>query len=194
MNQQLTEEIEYLIETLTNSGFFSTLEIEEILEDQFGDENIDLSKFSINLPDSSNENFKKLDNIFKKLAGEEIVGIHNCGFDISEGVSDVFELYLHLYNNNVKAEGFCFYTLEDVEYAIFDNKLKITFGDFDKNEQKALEIGKTIYKYLNGEFDVIWDESLNSQIEINPFKWDKIYDDEIYEIEGAYERFIEVLG
>ena len=193
MNQELTEEIEYLIETLTKSGFFSTLEIEEILEDQFDDENIDLSKFSIYLPDSSNENFKKLDNIFKKLAYKGIVGIHNCGFDLSEGVNDTFELYLHLYNNNVKAEGFCFYTLEDVEYAIFDNKLKITFGDFDKNEQKALEMGKTIYKYLNEEFDVIWDESLNSQIEINPFKWDKIYDDEIYEIEGAYERFIEVL-
>ena len=193
MNKELTEEIEYLIETLTKSGFFSILEIEEILEDQFGDENIDLSKFIVYLPNSSNKNFKILDNIFKKLAYEGIVGIHNCGFDLSEGVNDAFELYLHLYNNNIKVEGFCFYTLEDVEYAIFDNKLKITFGDFDKNEHRALEIGKIIYEYLNEEFDVIWDESLNNQIEINPFKWDKIYDDGIYEIEGAYDRFFEVL-
>ena len=193
MNEDLVEEIEYLIEILTKSGFFSVLEIEEILLDQFGEEVSDLSKFTIALPDSSNENFKKLDNVFKKLANVGIVGIHNCGFDIAEGVSDAFELYLHLYNNNYNVDGFCFYTLEDVEYAIFDSKLRITFGDFENNENKALNIGKTVYKYLNEEFDVLWDESINNQIEINPIKWDKSFDEKIYEIEGAYESFIEVL-
>ena len=70
--------------------------------------------------------------------------------------------------------------------------MKITFGDFENDESKALEIGKTVSKYLKEEnFNINWDETINNQIEINPFKWDKSYDsDKEYEIEGAYEVFI----
>ena len=163
----------------------------EILDDQFIEEEIDFSGYDISLNDFSNENFSKLEDAFRKLSNEGIVAIHNCGFDIEEGVSDAFELEVHLTNNKFKADGFCFYTFEDVEDAVFDNMLKITFGDFENDEAKALEIGKTISRYLKEEnFTIDWDESVNNQIEINPFKWDKSYDgDKEYEIEGAYEVF-----
>ena len=192
MDSDLVEEIEYLIDLLTKSGFFSISEIMEILEDQFMDEEIDFSQFDISLKDSTNDNFSKLENAFTKLAGGDIVAIHNCGYDIEEGVGDAFELHVHLLNNKFEAQGFCFYTFEDVEYAIFDGKLKITFGDFENDENKALEIGKTVSKHLKDEgFTIIWDETVNNQIEINPFEWDKSYDDEKeYEVEGAYEAFI----
>lgn len=191
MDSDLVDEIEYLIDLLTKSGFFSVDEVIEILEDQFIEEEIDFSDYEISLKESSNENFSKLENAFTKLSGEDIVGIHNCGFDIEEGVADAFELNVHLINNKFKAEGFCFYTFEDVEEALIDENLKITFGDFENNEEKALEIGKTVAKYLDDEgFSIIWDETVNNQIEINPFKWDKSYDSESeYEIEGAYEVF-----
>ena len=191
MDADLVEEIEFMIELLTKSGFFSIEEIVEILEDQFIEEEIDFSKFNISLNDFSNENFSKLENAFTKLAKEDIVAIHNCGYDIEEGVSDAFELNVHLMNNNFNPKGFCFYTFEDVEDAIFDKKLKITFADFENDENKALEIGKTVFKYLKDEdFTIVWDESVNKQIEINPFIWDKSYDcDKEYEIEGAYDVF-----
>ena len=191
MGPDLVEEIDYLIELLTKSGFFSVGEIIEILEDQFIEEEIDFSNHEISLIDSSNENFSKLENVFKKLAGENIVAIHNCGFDIEEGVSDAFELQVHLLNNKFEAKGFCFYTFEDVEEAVFDDKLKITFGDFENDEAKALEIGKAVAKTLKDEgFAIDWDETVNNQIEIDPFNWDKSYDSEKeYEIEGAYEVF-----
>ena len=192
MNQDLVEEIEYLIELLTKSGFFSKDEIIEILEDQFIDEEIDFSNYNISLINSSNQNFSCLEEIFYKLSCEGIVAIHNCGFDIKEGVNDAFELNVHLINNNCKVEGFCFYTFEDIEEAVFDEKLKITFGDFENNEDKALKIGKTVFKYLNeSNFNIVWDGTLNNQIEINPFKWDKKYDEnKEYEIEGAFEVFV----
>ena len=191
MNQDLAEEVEYLIDLLTKSGFFSKEEIIEILEDQFIDEDIDFSDFDISLNDFSNINFSKLENVFINLADEGIVAIHNCGYDIKEGVNDSFELYTHLINNDFTPEGFCFYTFEDVEQAVYDEKLKITFGDFQNDENKALEIGKKIYTSLKDEgFLILWDESINSQIEINSFKWDKYYDcEKEYEIEGAYEVF-----
>ena len=192
MDSDLVEEIEYMIDLLTKSGFFSVSEIIEILEDQFIEEEVDFSEFDISLKDSSNENFSKLENAFAKLADEDIVAIHNCGFDIEEGVSDAFELNVHLLNNKFEAQGFCFYTFEDVEYSVFDSLLKITFGDFENNEEKALEIGKTVSRYLKDEgFTINWDETVNNQIEINPFQWDKSYDDEKeYEVEGAYDAFI----
>ena len=180
-----------MIDLLTKSGFFSLDEIIEILEDQFLEEEIDFSNYDISLNEFSNDNFSKLENVFTKLSGEGIVAIHNCGFDIEEGVADAFELHVHLLNNKFEAEGFCFYTFEDVEEAILDENLKITFGDFENNENKALKIGKIVVEYLKDEnFAIDWDETINNQIKINNFKWDKSYNSEKdYEIEGAYEIF-----
>ena len=191
MDSDLVEEIEYMKEVLAKSGFFSSEEIIEILEDQFIEEDIDFSGENISLNDFANENFSKLENAFNLLSTEGIVAIHNCGFDIEEGVADAFELFVHLTNNKFKPRGFCFYTFDDVEEAIWDNKLKITFGDYENDEAKALEIGKIVAKYLKDEnFEINWDETVNNQIEINPFNWDKSYDDENeYEMEGAYEAF-----
>ena len=193
MDQDLVDELEYMKDLLTKSGFFSVDEIIEILEDQFIEEEIDLSGCEISLNDFTSENFSRLENAFRRLACEKIVAVHNCGYDIEEGVADAFELFVHLNNNKFKAEGFCFYTFEDVEEAIEEAKLKITFGDFENDERKALEIGKIIEEYLKEEnFNINWDGTINNQIEINPFRWDKSYDDEKeYEIEGAYEVFVE---
>lgn len=195
MDQDLVDEMDYLKDLLAKSGFFSHEEIIEILEDQFIEEEIDFSGAEIPSYDYSNENFFKLENAFLKLAGENIVAVHNCGYDIEEGVADAFELYVHLINNKFDAQGFCFYTFEDVEDAVEDNVLSITFGDFENDESKALEIGKIVRKYLEDEgFTVVWDETVNNQIEINPIVWDKSYDDEKeYEMEGAYRAYCEAL-
>jgi hypothetical protein len=192
MDQDLVDEIEYMEEVLSKSGFFSKSEIIEIMEDQFIEEEIDFSDFDVSKNTSSNENFSRLEDVFASLKDEKIVAIHNCGFDIEEGVADAFELFVHLQNNKFAVDGFCFYTFDDVEEAIWEEKLKITFGDFENDEAKALEIGKTVSKYLKeADFSINWDETINNQIEINPFRWDKSYDDEKeYEIEGAYEVYI----
>ena len=192
MNPDLVDELEYMQEVLTKSGFFDVEEIIEILEDQFIDEVIDFSKLNISLNNFDNTNFNKLEHAFKALSNENIVAIHNCGYDIEEGVGDAFELYVHLRNNNYNPDGFCFYTFDDVEEAIWDNKLKITFGDFENDENKALEIGQIVFKVLKDEkFSIEWDGTVNNQIELNPFKWDKSFDGtKEYEIEGAYNCFI----
>lgn len=191
MNQDLAEEIEYLKDLLAKSGFYDVDEIRDILEDQFIEEEIDFSDCDISLNDFANINFNKLEQVFKALADEDIVAVHNCGYDIEEGVADAFELFVHLKNNKFNPKGFCFYTFEDIEEAIFDEKLKITFGDFENSEEKALEIGKLVEEHLSSEFTIKWDGTINNQIELSPFKWDKSFDaDREYEIEGAYETFV----
>ena len=191
MNQDLAEELEYMIDLLAKSGFFSCDEIIEILQDQFIEEDIDFSKVDISLNNYSNDNFSKLEGVFNNLASQDIVAIHNCGYDIEEGVGDAFELFVHLTNNKFNPIGFCFYTFEDIEEAIFDNKLRITFGDFENNIDKAVEIGNTVAENLKEEnFNIDWDGTVNNQIVIDPFSWDKSFDfNKDYEIEGAYEVF-----
>ena len=192
MNPDLAEEIEFMLNTLTKSGFFNEEEILEILEDEFIEEDIDFSQFNFSLNDFDNADFSKLEKVFDDLAGENIVAIHNCGYDIAEGVQDAFELFVHLRNNNFAPDGFCFYTFEDIEEAIYEGRLKIAFGDFENSEDKALEIGKIVDQYLKqAGFEINWDGTINNQIEIIPFNWDKDYNDEKeYEIEGAYNSFV----
>lgn len=194
MDSDLVEEIEYMINVLSKSGFFNKDEILEILDDEFIDEDVDFSQFNISLNNANDANFTKLEHIFNLLTKKNIVAIHNCGYDIEEGVNDVFELYVHLINNKYSPEGFCFYTFEDIEEAILEDKLKITFGDFEKNENKALKIGKIVCNTFKTEgFEIIWDGTVNNQIEINPFNWDKSYDcQKEFEIEGAYENYTKV--
>lgn len=191
MNQELVDEINYTKELLANSGFFNKEDIIEILEEQFIGEDIDFSNVEISFNQQDNSNFKLLEDAFIKLASKNIIAIHNCGYDIKEGVTDAFELFVHLKNNKYDPIGFCFYTFEDVEEAIEYGKLKITFGDFEDNPSRALEIGKIVFNTLKEDnFVLDWDETINNQIEIS-IKWDKIFDEnKEYEMEGAFEAYI----
>ena len=196
MNPDLVDEIEYMIDLLTKSGFFSQKEILEILDDQFIEYEIDFSAFDICPNDFNNKNFSILEKTFKKLSEKSISRVHNCGYDFEEGVDDIYELYVHLINNKYSAQGFCFYTFEDVEQAIEKNILKLTFGDFQRDENKSLEIGNIVYQCLiDANFQVNWDNTVNSPIEIINFNWDKKYDEDTeYEIEGAYDLFAGVMN
>lgn len=191
MNDELAEEINYTLDTLVKSGFYSKNEILEVLKDQFIGEDIVFENIPIKLNNYNNSNFSKLEKAFEKLAKENIIAIHNCGYDMEEGVADAFELFIHLKNNKYNPIGFCFYSFEDIEEAIASDKLKIAFGDFEENEEIALKIGKTVANTLNFyNLPINWDQTINNQIEIHPFKWDKSFNDKKdYEIEGAFEVF-----
>ena len=193
MDENLAEEIDFVSRMLIKSGFYDEEDIFEILEDQFIEEDIDFDEITlpdVDLNDFNNENFLNLEKTFNELASKDIIAIHNCGYDIGEGVADAFELFIHLRNNKLESRGFCFYTYDDIEEAICEGALSITFGDFEEDEDKALEIGKVVAEALNNnDFNIEWDETINTQIKINPFKWDKSYDEKEYGMEGAFEVF-----
>ena len=193
MDENLAEEIDFVSKMLIKSGFYDEEDIFEILEDQFIEEDIDFDEITlpvVDLNDFNNENFLNLEKTFNELASKDIIAIHNCGYDIEEGVADAFELFIHLRNNKLESRGFCFYTYDDIEEAICEGALNITFGDFEEDEDKALEIGKVVAEALtNNDFNIEWDETINTQIKINPFKWDKSYDEKEYGMEGAFETF-----
>ena len=143
--------------------------------------------------EEDSEDFINLKNAFNDLTNENIISIHNAGYDIEEGVQDSFELFTHLRNNKYDPVGFCFYTFEDIENVIEDNALSIAFGDFEYDEEKGLEIAEKIVNILKSYgFDINWNESVEEIIEIKNFNWKKHFDGKEYSMDGALEDFIEL--
>ena len=114
MDEELIEELDYEIDLLIKSGFFSEDEIFEIIEDEFIDEDVDLDlsyrigeRFSqLTEGLKTSDDFIRLDSSFKQLTQKNIICIHNAGFDIEEGIQDSFELHTHIINNKLEVEGF----------------------------------------------------------------------------------------
>ena len=200
MDKELIDEINYEIQLLVKIGFYSDEEILEIIDDEFIEENISkdlISKLllenkenSVELKEDSDD-FIRLRYAFIDLTKENIISIHNAGYDIEEGIQDSFELFTHLRNNQYGPIGFCFYTFEDIENAIEDNALNIAFGDFEYDEKKGLEIAKKIVTVLESyDFDIDWNESVDELILIQDFDWKKHFDGKEYSMDGALEDFI----
>ena len=200
MNQELMDEINYEIQLLIKSGFYADDEILEIIDDEFIEENIseDLflklfleNKEKIGEIEEDSEDFINLRNAFLDLTKENIISIHNAGYDIEEGIQDSFELFTHLRNNKYSPIGFCFYTFEDMEHVIEDNTLSIAFGDFEYDEEKGLEIAQKVAETLKSNgFDINWNDSIDELIEIQNFNWIKHFDNKEYSMDGALEDFL----
>ena len=132
MDKELIDEINYEIQLLIKSGFYGDEEILEIIADEFIEEDISddlISKLLLenkeNLEDleGDSDDFINLKSAFCDLTKENIISIHNAGYDIEEGIQDSFELFVHLRNNKYNPIGFCFYTFEDIE--IIDDEKKL---------------------------------------------------------------------
>ena len=200
MDKELIDEINYEIQLLIKIGFYSDDEILEIIGDEFIEEDISddlISKLLLenkeNLEDleGDSDDFLNLKNAFCDLTKENIISIHNAGYDIEEGIQDSFELFVHLRNNKYNPIGFCFYTFEDIENVIENNALNIAFGDFEYDEEKGLEIAKKIVETLKDYgFEINWGQSVDEIIEIENFNWKKQYDGKDYSMDGALEDFI----
>ena len=200
MDKELIDEINYEIQLLIKIGFYSDDEILEIIDDEFIEEDIsqDLisnllleNKENLDELKEDSDDFIRLRNAFIDLTKENIISIHNAGYDIEEGIQDSFELFTHLRNNKYGPIGFCFYTFEDIENAIEDNALNIAFGDFEYDEKKGLEIAKKIVTVLESyDFDIDWNESVDELILIQDFDWKKHFDGKEYSMDGALEDFI----
>ena len=200
MDKELMDEINYEIQILIKIGFYSDDEILEIIDDEFIEEDISKDLISSLLLENKenldelkgdSDDFIRLSKAFDDLTKENIISIHNAGYDIEEGIQDSFELFTHLKNNKYEPIGFCFYTFEDIENAIEENSLNIAFGDFEYDEEKGLEIAKMIVKTLKDyDFEINWGESVDEIIEIGNFNWKKQFDGKEYSMDGALEDFI----
>ena len=203
MNKELICEITEEIALLVNSGFYNTEEIEEIIEEQFIDEDISHTFISKIVSEKSDEklaneekwetetSFDRLKLAFEDITSNGIISIHNGGYDLSEGIQDAFEVFHHLESKKIIAKGFCFYTFQDIEEAIKCEFLNIAFGDFEGEKENRLAIGNKIVRILKDhKFSIQWNGDIDTAIKIKPLKWEKRFDNEEYEMEGAFNSYL----
>jgi hypothetical protein len=111
---------------------------------------------------------------FDKLNSSGIIALHNAGMTKQDGEGDSEEIHDELLKKGIKTKGFCYYHWQDVERVVEDTHLYIGFGDFNNNDQDALEIGRQVAAALKEQgFKLHWDNTVAARIEITNIKWQK---------------------
>jgi len=196
----MTENQEFIYESIVSQvrmGFLPIDEIkdniiEEIEDNGFEDEisedwaNEQIDKEWGNLI-SESKNWKspndteRLTEAFDELCDQNIIALHNAGFETSDGEYEVLEVERALRENGQMSDGYCFYHEQDLARAIAkDNpSLYIAFQKINNEDDKiSIEVGKKVVEVLKHHgFAVDWNESANTKILIPNFKWQRIYDE-----------------
>lgn len=185
------EELEEMVIGYIKAGFMSNDEISEdcveYIEDNYPDECDNITEadlLEIIEPlrrefqnTGKQENFLKLESAFKSMRKHGIVALHYAGYTQSEGFEDCNEAASELHKNGERVVGCCFYTQQDLEYILngYGGVLRFSYGNYFE-KPTAGEIGKIIAEELRSAgFNVQWDGSSQSKIEIKDIKWDKHY-------------------
>ncbi|OIV39817.1 DUF6891 domain-containing protein [Flavobacterium johnsoniae] len=206
----MTENEEFIYESIFNQvrmGFLSIDEIkeniiEEIEDNEFEDEiseewafeKIDQEYQKLLLESKqwkTPTDTEKLINAFDQLCDENIIALHNAGYTTSDGEYEVVEVERELQENEVVSDGYCFYHEQDLARAIAieDPSLYIAFQKVDNSDDETtINVGKKVAEVLrNNGFEINWNESSRTKIEIPGFRWQKIFDEDARDLQDYSE-------
>ena len=212
---KMTENEEFIFESLYNQlrmGFLSIEEIreniiEEIEDNEFENEiskewafKIIEEEYKILIEESKDwkrpTDTEKLVKAFNELCEINIIALHNAGYTTSDGEYEVVEVERELRNNDKMSDGYCFYHEQDLARAIVPENpsLMLAFQKIDNSDDKTtIEIGRKIVEVLKrNEFKINWDETATRKIEIVDFAWKKLYNESMEDLLD-YEKVIEKL-
>lgn len=185
------DELEEMISNYVRAGFWSNREIleecEQYMEDFYRDECENITKdellavieaFRKTLQNTgSQENFLRLESVFRSLMKQGIVALHYAGYTQSDGFEDCNEAAAWLEKKGEKVIGCCFYTQQDLEHILHGDGtlLRFSFGNY-RERPTAEEVGRAIADALKSAgFCVQWDGTAERKIAIEDFQWDKYY-------------------
>ena len=163
------------------SGFYSADDCREMLQDIIEpdqDENtlyaaIDREFKEKNIAEKSwpkVTDYDRLHAVFYKLHEDGICALHNAGYTMSDGHSDVAEVVADAPEGHYHA--YCFYHGQDVERAIEGHGLMIAFGDLDDVNEESVAVGFQVRDALVGAgFLVEWDGTQKTRLSLPQIKW-----------------------
>lgn len=112
----------------------------------------------------------RLNLAFEKLNANRIIALHNAGYTMSDGTSDVAEVLHERGRGGV--DGYCFYHGQDLERAVAGAGLMIAFGDLDEQSAKKVEIGQFVKRILEEHgFTVEWNGDPETRLSIPKMDW-----------------------
>jgi len=187
------DELEEMITNYIKAGFWSNdkilKECNQYIKDFYCDECENITQndlleiikaFRKELQNTgSQENFLKLESVFKSLMKRGIVALHYAGYTQSDGFADCNEMAEWLDEKGENIVGCCFYTAQDLERILYNDSamLYLSFGNYFE-KPTAIEVGQIIADELvEIGFCVEWDKTAETKIAIKNFKWDKYYID-----------------
>lgn len=120
---------------------------------------------------------EKLRLVFDKLRKNKIVTAHSIGYDTSEAIYDIQEIWQELEDHDIHPIGYCYYHGQDLERVIETGDLCIGFsGVKEKNEKEAIGIGNKVVDALKeAGFTVEWNNSASERIIVTNFNWQNVF-------------------
>ena len=134
--------------------------------------------------------FDRLRTVFDQLNKEKIVSLHKVGFTRQDAEHDCREIIDELAALGIKAKGYCYYHIQDLERAMDENILFIGYDSIDYNDEIAIDIAKRILVLLeeNG-FQTSWNGSVETRLKIEDINWQKAYDGIDYNYDHVFSIF-----
>jgi hypothetical protein len=178
---EFDEEIEADIRVRVWSGFHALPDVLTMLEDYDGSdverkrlEQFARSEFQAKRAAEATwppvTDCDRLDEAFDSLNSMGIIALHNAGYTMSDGLSDVSEA---LANSEAdKIRGYCFYHEQDVGRAVDGYGLNIAYGDIADTASGKREIGQLVKTELERHgFTVNWDGNPETRLDIRQISW-----------------------
>lgn len=115
----------------------------------------------------------RLIDAFMTIHALHIIALHNAGYTMSDGLSDVGDEYERYSRIQI---GYCFYHFQDVERAIDGGGLSIAYGSFEEDPEETVAIGRQVADVLrDNRFKVEWDGDPKVRLTIPDFDWKRRY-------------------
>ena len=195
----MTENEEFIFESIYSQirmGFSSVLDIkeniiEEIEDNQFQEEISEKWAFETIEKEhqkliSESGNWKmptdteKLIEAFDELCKNNIIALHNAGYETSDGEYEVVQIEKKINQNQTTSEGYCFYHEQDLSRAIsLENpSLNLAFQKVDNSDDRVtLALGRKIVNILSNKgFKIEWNGDVNRKILIQDFQWQYLFE------------------
>lgn len=117
----------------------------------------------------------RLDRVFEALQAKGVLTRHRCGYTQQDGLDVIDGLYQGSGGERPGVAGYCFYTLQDMEGAMWGERgLWLAFGSFSGAGDDAVRAADLIRDECERSgFDVAWDGTAESRLLLNGFGWQR---------------------
>ncbi len=111
-----------------------------------------------------------LDEVFNSLNCNGIIALHNAGYTLSDGISEVSEALAR--HDSAEVKGYCFYHEQDVARAVDGHGLSLAFGNIADTESGKRQIGERVTaEFERRGFIVEWDGNPETRVNLPKIVW-----------------------
>lgn len=184
MTIPMNENTDYVFNAIKSwvwSGFYSPDEVDAMIDDILEDDADEAFLRAAVAPEFDRKtaaeaswpettDCDRLDEAFDKLNSRGIVALHNAGYTMSDGFTEVAEV-LHA-RGRKGIQGYCFYHGQDLERAVEGGGLMLAFGDLDDEKTKKTEIGRLVKGVLQESgLTVEWSGDPEARLNLPRLDW-----------------------